>query len=109
MPTSTIVRSAAVDLLQRLTETLEVPFTLTDADGGVVASTAGRPTGQVDMYAVLAAKQDSTLEFGEDQLLVPEGIAVVSPAAERSGLLPAASGVYVPVKIDGVNAAVLFA
>jgi hypothetical protein len=85
MPKVTIVRSAAVDLLQRLTESLEVPLTLTDADGSVVASTAGRPAGQVDMYAAMSARQGKTLEFGEEELSVPEGIAVVSPAAERTG------------------------
>jgi sugar diacid utilization regulator len=109
MPKVTIVRSAAVELLQRLTESLEVPLTLTDADGSVVASTAGRPAGQVDMYAAMSARQGKTLEFGEEELSVPEGIAVVSPAAEHTGLLPLAPGVYVPVRINEQIGAVLFA
>jgi sugar diacid utilization regulator len=109
MPTVTLVRSAAQELLERLTETLEIPFTLTDADGTVVASTAGRPPGQIDMHAALAARRGGRLEFGEEELRVPDGVAVESPAADHTGLLPPAPGVYVAVKIEGSSAAVLFA
>jgi sugar diacid utilization regulator len=108
-PENTIVGPAALDLLQRLTDTLHVAFTLTDDEGSVVASTAGRPAGQIDMYAALVARQDEVLEFGEEQLRAPEEVAHDSPAAEHTGLLQPAHGVYVPVKIGGRTAAVLFA
>lgn len=108
-PNTRIVQSAAIELLQRLTETLEIPFTLTDLNGTVVASTAGRPGGQADAYALSVARSGEVLEFGEEQLRLPENIAVYSPAVEQAGLLPPAPGIYSPVRMDGAVAAVLFA
>lgn len=99
---ASIVPSAAAELLYRLTETLEIPFTLTDRDGVVVASTAGRPTGQVDPYAITVVLHNSALELTEEQLMH-------SPAAEVPGVLQPAPGVYVPVKMTGRIEAVLFA
>jgi sugar diacid utilization regulator len=109
MATTTIVLSAAIDLLHRLTESLEIPFTLTDRDGAVVASTAGRPAGQADAYALAVARSGVMLEFGEEQLRLPEHIAIHSPAAEHAGLLPPAPGIYMPVRMDGAVEGVLFA
>lgn len=108
MAETLIVQSAAVDLLNRLTETLELPFTLTDPNGSVIASTAGRAAGQVDMYAAVVAKQGTTLELDEEHLRVPEGTEMLSPAAEHAGLFQPAPGIYLPVRIAGENAAVLF-
>lgn len=99
---TSIIPSAASELLYRLTETLEIPFTLTDREGVVVASTAGRPTGQVDPYAITVIQRSAPLELTEDQL-------TYSPAAELAGLLEPAPGVYVPVKMSGRTEAVLFA
>lgn len=47
-----ILPAPACDLLDRLTEELEIHFTLTDLQGAVVASTAGRPAGQVEPRAL---------------------------------------------------------
>jgi sugar diacid utilization regulator len=106
---TTIVQSAAVDLLQRLTETLEIPFTLTDRDGTVIASTAGRPSGQVDAYAYAVAREGLPLDITEEQLQVSEPAMLYSPLAAHAGLLPPAPGIYVPVRMDQTIAAVLFA
>src|SRR5688500_9910949 len=106
---SAIVPSAAVELVNRLTESLEVPFTLTDRGGTIVASTAGRPRGQVDAYAMVVASNGIPLELGEEQLHGPDNVAGFSPAAEQAGLLPAAPGIYMPVKMSGEIAGVLFA
>lgn len=103
-----IVPAAARDLLYRLTESLEIPFTLTDREGVVIASTAGRPAGQVDPYAIAVMQRGTIVEISEDALRPPAQIAV-SPAAEHAGLLPPAPGVYAPVRMNGVIAAILFA
>lgn len=103
-----IVPSAAVDLLNRLTESLEIPFTLTDRDGTVIASTAGRPSGQADPYALAAARSGKPVNITEKDLQAPDAVSV-SPAAEHAGLLPPAPGVYIPVRIGDAVAAVLFA
>jgi sugar diacid utilization regulator len=107
--TSEIVNSAAIELLQRLTESLEIPFTLTDRHGTVIASTAGRPPGQVDAYALAVAKRGTSLEVDEAHLQTPEHITMFSPATEHAGLLPPAPGIYVPVRMTDEIAAVLFA
>ena len=107
--TSTIVTSAALELLHRLTESLEIPFTLTDRSGAVIASTAGRFAGQFDAYAITAFNQGTSLEIDEEQLRPPTQITGYSPAAEHAGLLPLAPGIYVPVRMNGEIAAVLFA
>jgi len=104
----TVVPSAARELLYRLTETLEIPFTLTDRTGTVVASTAGRPIGQVDAYAIAVAGQGKTVEITEEELRAPEGVASYSPAAEHTGLLPPAPGIYTPIRIYNEIVAVLF-
>lgn len=99
---TSIVPSAASELLYRLTETLEIPFTLTDREGVVIASTAGRPTGQVDPYAITVVLNSAPLELTDEQLST-------TPAGEVPGILSPAPGVYVPVKMDGRIEAVLFA
>ena len=103
-----IVHSAALELLHRLTESLEIPFTLTDSEGTVVASTAGRPAGQIDAYALSVMRRGEPFEFDEANLRAPDHLAY-SPAAEHAGLLPPAPGIYSPVRIAGNIAGVLFA
>lgn len=60
-----ILPAPACDLLDRLTEELDIHFTLTDLQGAVVASTAGRPAGQVEPRAL------RLLERGRDA--APDG------------------------------------
>jgi sugar diacid utilization regulator len=103
-----IVPSAAVELLQRLTETLEIPFTLTDREGAVVASTAGRPAGQIDAFALSVVRYGGPLAINEEQL-ISQGHVASSPAAENAGLLPPAPGIYAPVHLGDGIAGVLFA
>ena len=103
-----IVQSAAIELLQRLTETLEIPFTLTDREGAVIASTAGRPAGQVDPFAISVLRHGGPLDITEEQLR-SHVQAGVSPAGENAGLLPPAPGIYVPVRLGEQLAAILFA
>jgi sugar diacid utilization regulator len=89
--------------LYRLTENLEVPFTLHDRDGAVVASTAGRPIGQIDPHALLALQSDSDFIVQEADLQSAPPTVSFSPAVEGSGLLPPEPGIYVPIRVgDGV-------
>lgn len=63
----TILPAPACDLLDRLTGELDVPFTLTDLHGTVVASTAGARVGEVDARAAVrhgAAVEVVTVEAG---------------------------------------------
>src|SRR5687767_10799429 len=99
---TSIVPSAARELLYRLTESLETPFTLTDRDGVVIASTAGRPSGQVDSYALISVRDNTSQEITAQSLMD-------SPATAHPGLLQPAPGVYVPVRMDDLVAGVLFA
>jgi sugar diacid utilization regulator len=103
-----IVQPAAIELLQRLTEILEIPFTLTDREGAVIASTAGRPAGQVDPFAISVLRHGGPLDITEEQLRsqVQTGF---SPAAENAGLLPPAPGIYMSVHLGDTPAAILFA
>jgi sugar diacid utilization regulator len=105
----TIIPSAARELLYRLTESLEIPLTLTDVGGVVIASTADRPAGQVDAYALSVVKSGTPFEMTDELLRAPAHIGAYSPAAEHTGLLPPAPGVYVPIKMGGRIAGVLFA
>ena len=107
--TPKIVPSAARELLYRLTESLEIPFTLTDREGVVVASTAGQPTGQVDPFAMAVGLRGTIVAITEADLRVPPHLAISSPAAEHAGLFPPAPGVYAPIQMNGGTAAVLFA
>jgi sugar diacid utilization regulator len=104
-----ILPSAARDLLYRLTETLEVPFTLIDRVGAVVASTAGRPLGQIDPNALIVLQSGNEYAVQEADLLPPAPVATYSPAAEGSGLLPPEHGLYVPVRVGSELNAVLMA
>lgn len=62
-----ILPAPACDLLDRLTEELEIHFTLTDLQGAVVASTAGRPAGQVEPCALrLLERGGSAASDGAD-------------------------------------------
>jgi sugar diacid utilization regulator len=107
--TAAILPSAARDLLYRLTETLEVPFTLLDSSGAVVASTAGRPLGQIDPNALIVLQSGGEYAVQEADLQPPVPIATYSPAAEGSGLLPPEPGLYVPVRVGTTLNAVLMA
>lgn len=95
----TILPSAARELLYRLTENLEVPFTLHDRDGAVVASTSGRPVGQIDPNALLALQSGTEFVVQESDLRLPAPTTAYSPAAEGWGLLPPEPGVYVPIRV----------
>lgn len=82
-----ILPAPACDLLDRLTAEMDVPFTLTDVHGAVVASTGGHPAGQVQRGAALALEDGPRLEGGVE----------------------APPGAYVPVRLSGRVAGVLIA
>src|SRR5688500_2218447 len=88
-----ILPAPACDLLDRLTAELEVPFTLTDLHGTVVASTAGRAAGGVE-GRVLAVLEDG-------KRLEPGGEWDAGPGGDP--------GVYVPVRLSSRIAGVLVA
>lgn len=82
-----ILPAPACDLLDRLTEELEIHFTLTDLHGAVVASTGGRPAGQVELRALRLLERG-----GDGDAAAPDG---------------GDGGVYLPVRLSGRVAGVL--
>lgn len=108
-PPRPIVPSAARELLERLTSSLEIPFTITDDRGAVVASTGGRARGQVEVNALTVLQQDSPMEVTGDSVLRwhLEGGESPSLAVEGGAFAPGAA-VYLPLKV-GDSAGVLMA
>lgn len=82
----------ACDLLDRLTAEMEVPFTLTDLHGTVVASTGGRLAGGVERRVAHVLESGRVLDAGGEW---------GGPGEEP--------GVYVPVRLSGRIAGVLVA
>jgi sugar diacid utilization regulator len=87
-----ILPAPACDLLDRLTAELDVPFTLTDLHGTVVASTGGRAAGRVERRVVPVLENGQALEAGGEW---------GAPGDEP--------GVFVPVRLSGRIAGVLMA
>ncbi|HYR12064.1 MAG TPA: helix-turn-helix domain-containing protein [Longimicrobium sp.] len=87
-----ILPAPACDLLDRLTGEMEVPFTLTDLHGTVVASTGGRAAGRVERRVVPVLENGQALEAGGEW---------GAPGDEP--------GVFVPVRLSGRLAGVLMA
>jgi sugar diacid utilization regulator len=87
-----ILPAPACDLLDRLTDEMEVPFTLTDLHGTVVASTGGRAAGRVERRVVPVLENGQALQAGGQW--------------DAPGDEP---GVFVPVRLSGRIAGVLMA
>lgn len=87
-----ILPAPACDLLDRLTAEMEVPFTLTDLHGTVVASTGGRLAGRVERRVVPVLEDGQALQTGGEW--------------DGPGDEP---GVFVPVRLSGRMAGVLMA
>lgn len=104
-----IVPSAARELLDRLTSSLEIPFTLTDDKGAVVASTGGRASGQIEVNALTVLQQGSPMEVTGESVLRwhLEGGELPSIAVE-GGAFAAGAALYLPLRV-GDSAGVLMA
>lgn len=94
--------SAARELLYRLTERLEVPFSLTDDEGVVIASTGALALGQIDLNALLALREGKAIEVqppqpGEQEML---SNILFSPLSESAGLLAPGPGIYLPLGVE---------
>jgi carbohydrate diacid regulator len=110
-----ILPAPACDLLDRLTAELDVPFTLTDLHGAVVASTAGHPAGQVQRGAVEALENGPRLAAGGDAppgAYVPvrlsgriAGVLIAHGAPEQVGGLTRAAAVAIGLALDFAEAA----
>lgn len=87
-----ILPAPACDLLDRLTAEMQVPFTLTDLHGTVVASTAGHHAGGVERRVLPLLESGARLDAGGEW----DG-----PGDE--------AGVYVPVRLSSRVAGVLVA
>ena len=103
--------SAARELVYRLTERLELPFSLTDQEGVVIASSGARALGQIDLNALMALREAKPIEIenptpGDAELL---GRLAQSPVSEQAGFLAPGAGVYVPLRVDGLPFGVLIA
>ena len=103
--------TAARELLYRLTERLEIPFSLTDREGVVIASTGALALGQIELNALLAIRRNAPTEVqppepGDAELL---NSILLSPVSERAGFLAPGPGVYVPVRVEDEPFAVLVA
>lgn len=93
--------SAARELLYRLTERLEIPFSLTDREGVVLASTGARALGQIELNALLALRRGSPLEVQPRQPHETELLSSIlySPVSERAGFLAPGPGIYIPLRV----------
>lgn len=87
-----ILPAPACDLLDRLTGEMDVPFTLTDLHGTVVASTGGRVAGRAERWVAAALESGQTLEAGGEW-----------------GAQGSEPGVFAPVRLSGRLAGVLMA
>lgn len=104
-----IVPSAARELLERLTSRLEIPFTITDDKGGVVASTGGRARGQVEVNGLTVLQQGSPMEVTGDSVLRWHLEGGESPStAVEGGAFATGAAVYLPLKV-GDSVGVLIA
>ncbi|MBW3552467.1 MAG: helix-turn-helix domain-containing protein [Gemmatimonadetes bacterium] len=104
-----IVPSAARELLERLTTSLEIPFTITDDKGAVVASIGGRARGQIEVNALTVLQQGSPMEVTGDSVLRWHLEGGESPSiAVEGGAFAAGAAVYLPLKV-GDSAGVLIA
>lgn len=104
-----IVPSAAREFLERLTSSLEIPFTITDDKGAVVASTGGRARGQVEVNGLTVLQQGSPMEVTGDSVLRWHLEGGESPAiAVEGGAFAQGAAVYLPLRVGG-SAGVLIA
>jgi hypothetical protein len=105
------VPSAAPELVVRLTKALGVPFTLTDALGAVLASTAEHPRGQIDPIALVVLSRGDPIEHAGAEPMPggDSGEALETAPPTYAGLLAREPGIYLPVRIHGRVEAVLIA
>lgn len=94
--------SAARELLYRLTERLEIPFSLTDREGVVIASTGARALGQIELNALLALRRGAPVEVQPRQPQESELLNSIlySPVSERAGFLAPGPGIYIPLRVE---------
>ena len=107
----TATSTAARELVYRLTERLEVPFSLTDQEGVVIASSGARALGQVEVNALVTLREGKPREIENPGLDEAEllGRLAQSPVAEQAGFLEPGAGVYVPLRVDDRPFGVLIA
>lgn len=106
---ASLISPAARELLERLTSALELPFTLTDEKGAVVASTRGIARGRIDVNAVTVLQQGSPMEVTGESVLRWNLEGGDSPAVTmEGGAFAAGAAIYLPIRVAG-SAAVLIA
>lgn len=71
VPRGSILPAPACDLIDRLTKQFDVPFSLTDLHGAVVASTADLVAGHVDPVAARVAQESAFDHQGGEAVYVP--------------------------------------
>lgn len=104
-----IAPAAARELLEGLTSSLEIPFTITDDRGAVVASTGGRARGQMDVNALTVLQQGSPMEVtGDSVLRWHREFAEAPSTAVGGGAFAPGAAIYLPFEV-GDSAGVLIA
>lgn len=104
-----IVPSAARELLERLTSSLEIPFTVTDDTGAVVASTGGRARGQLEVNALTVLQQGTPMEVTGESVLRWHLEGGEAPSIEvEAGAFASGAAIYLPLEV-GDSAGVLIA
>lgn len=106
---ASLISPAARELLERLTSAHEVPFTLTDEKGAVVASTGGLARGRIEVNAVTVLQQGSPMEVTGESVLRWNLEGGDSPAVTmEGGAFAAGAAIYLPIRV-AASAAVLIA
>src|SRR5687767_12755329 len=97
------VPSVARELVDRLTVALDIPFTLTNEIGAVLASTSAHPRGHIEPGAIAVLQEGAAIEYAGPDGRPGAGLAadLDMPAAAMGGLLAGEAGVYLPVRVNG--------
>lgn len=107
-PPASMIPAAARELLDRLTSTLEIPFTLADDKGAVVASTGGVARGQIQVNALTVLQSGTPMEVTGESVLRWHLDATESPSVSmEGGAFAAGAALYLPLDIGGSGAVLI--
>jgi carbohydrate diacid regulator len=101
-PKTTVVL-AARELVQRLTAALDVPFTLTDGLGAVLASSGEQPRGRIDPTALIALREGRRIENAGRSASRAESSASELGMRDptEGGMFAVEPGIYLPLRVNG--------
>jgi sugar diacid utilization regulator len=105
---ASIIPAAARELLDTLTSRLEIPFTLTDDKGAIIASTGGRARGQIDVNALTVLQHGSPMEVTGESVLRWHLEGAESPSVSmEGGAFTTGAAVYLPLRIGDTGSVLI--